>query len=256
LAQSPQFYKQMAVCGDFGKVFEIGHVFRAENTNTLRHMTEFIGLDIEMAFMEHYHEVLNTLDELFAFMFAEIPKRLKAELEIVSQQYPFEPFEFKFPSPHLTFKEGIDLLKAEGIEHPPFEDLTTVVEKQLGGIVKKKYGSDFYRLDKYPLSVRPFYTMPDPEDNRYSNSYDLFIRGQEIASGSQRIHDPVLLTERAKHHKVDLKTIESYVDAFRYGAPPHAGGGIGLERVVFLYLGLHSVHMASLFPRTPKRLTP
>lgn len=111
-------------------------------------------------------------------------------------------------------------------------------------------------LDKFPLAVRPFYTMPDPARPGYSNSYDFFIRGQEILSGAQRIHDPTMLMNRALEHGVDVKTIQPYVDAFKYGAPPHGGGGIGLERVVMLYLNLPNIRQTSLFPRDPKRLEP
>ena len=109
---------------------------------------------------------------------------------------------------------------------------------------------------QYPLAVRPFYTMPDPEDPTLSNSYDLFIRGEEIVSGAQRIHDPELLVQRAEHWKVPLASIQSYVDAFKHGALPHAGGGIGLERVVMLYLGLKNIRKSSMFPRDPSRLAP
>ena len=126
----------------------------------------------------------------------------------------------------------------------------------LGKIVKEKYGTDFFIMDKYPLSVRPFYTMPCPENPKFSNSYDLFIRGEEIVSGAQRIHDVNLLIERANHWKIPIPSIQSYVDAFKHGALPHAGGGIGLERVVMLYLGLPNIRKTSMFPRDPKRLSP
>jgi aspartyl-tRNA synthetase len=120
----------------------------------------------------------------------------------------------------------------------------------------RKYKTDFFFMDKYPLAVRPFYTMPDPNDPKLSNSYDFFIRGQEILSGAQRIHEPDLLEERAKVHGIDIKDIEAYVDSFRHGALPHGGGGIGLERVVMLFLGLPNIRKAAWFPRDPKRITP
>jgi aspartyl/asparaginyl-tRNA synthetase len=126
----------------------------------------------------------------------------------------------------------------------------------LGVLVKEKYKTDFFMLDKFPLAVRPFYTMPDPNMPGYSNSYDFFIRGEEILSGAQRIHDPEFLAERAKEHGVDPATIQPYIDAFKYGAPPHAGGGIGLERVLMLFLGLGNIRKTSLFPRDPVRLEP
>jgi len=111
-------------------------------------------------------------------------------------------------------------------------------------------------VDKFPIAIRPFYTMPDPNNGNYSNSYDMYMRGEEILSGAQRIHDPTLLTERATAHKIDLEKIRSYLDAFKYGCPPHAGGGIGLERVAMLFLGVDNIRKTSLFPRDPQRLTP
>ena len=134
--------------------------------------------------------------------------------------------------------------------------MSTPHEKILGKIVKEKFGTDFFIMDKYPLAVRPFYTMPDPDNPKLSNSYDLFIRGEEIVSGAQRIHDPALLIERAQHWNIPIASIQSYVDAFKHGALPHAGGGIGLERVVMLYLGLPNIRKTSMFPRDPKRLSP
>ncbi|VDM77130.1 unnamed protein product [Strongylus vulgaris] len=148
------------------------------------------------------------------------------------------------------------MLREDGVEIGDEEDMSTPVEKQLGRLVKQKYKTDFYILDKFPLAVRPFYTMPDPHDPKYSNSYDMFMRGEEILSGAQRIHDAEFLVERAKHHKIELEKIQAYIDSFKYGCPPHAGGGIGLERVTMLFLGLHNIRLASMFPRDPKRITP
>lgn len=256
LAQSPQFYKQMVVCGDFERVFEIGSVFRAENSFTHRHMTEFIGLDLEMAFEEHYHEVLDVLDELFVHIFTGLETQFAADLEIVHRQYPFEKFEFLPKTLRLEYKDAVALLRENGVEMGDYDDLTTEIERKLGQLVKEKYKTDFFMLDKFPLEVRPFYTMPDPKNPKYSNSYDFFMRGEEILSGAQRIHDADFLIERAKAHGVDPESIKSYVDAFRMGAPPHGGGGIGLERVIFFYLNLGNIRRTSLFPRDPKRLTP
>ena len=261
LAQSPQLYKQMAAaCGGFDRVFEIGPVFRAENSNTHRHLCEFTGLDFEMAIVEHYYEALDVMSELFLYIFDGITERFAHELKIISQQYPFEPIKYMRPTLKLTFEEGINLLRAAGTEDGKEasyeEDISTPHEKQLGKIVKEKYGTDFYIMDKYPLPVRPFYTMPDPNNNAVSNSYDVFIRGEEIVSGAQRVHDVNLLIERATSCGIPIQSIQSYVDAFKHGALPHAGGGIGLERVVMLYLGLKNIRKTSMFPRDPSRLTP
>ena len=256
LAQSPQLYKQQLIAGDFERVFEVAPVFRAENSNTHRHMTEFTGLDLEMAFEEHYDEVLQVLEDLFVFIFSELKERYGKEIATVRKQFPVE--EFKMNMVKLHFKEGIAMLREAGKEVDDFEDLSTENEKLLGKLVREKYDTDFYILDKFPLAVRPFYTMPDPEDPRYSNSYDFFMRGEEILSGAQRIHDPKLLTQRMKEHEVDpnVPGLNDYVEAFTYGCPPHAGGGIGLERVVMFFLDLKNIRRASLFPRDPKRLRP
>lgn len=128
----------------------------------------------------------------------------------------------------------------------------------LGSLVHDKHNTDFYVLDKFPLAIRPFYTMPDPHDPKLSNSYDFFLRGQEIMSGAQRVHDAQLLAQRMQRLGIDPTGpgLEDYVNAFKYGAPPHAGGGIGLERVVFLFLGLGNIRRSTLFPRDPRRLRP
>ncbi|XP_064471090.1 aspartate--tRNA ligase, cytoplasmic-like isoform X2 [Ornithodoros turicata] len=256
LAQSPQLYKQMAIAADFEKVFTIGAVFRAEDSNTHRHLCEFVGLDLEMAFNYHYHEVLDVIGQMFVDIFKGLRDRFADEIAAVNRQYPAPPFQFLEPSLRLEYPEAVAMLREAGVEMDDEEDLSTPNEKLLGRLVKAKYDTDFYILDKYPLKVRPFYTMPHPHSQKYSNSYDMFMRGEEILSGAQRIHDPEFLTKRAKEHGIDLEKIKAYIDSFRYGAPPHAGGGIGLERVTMLYLGLDNIRKASMFPRDPKRLTP
>ncbi|CAE7574898.1 Dars1, partial [Symbiodinium microadriaticum] len=199
LAQSPQLYKQMVCCGGgFDRVFEIGPVFRAENSNTHRHLCEFTGMDFEMAIYEHYYEALEVMGEMFHHIFDGIRDRFHHELQVISQQYPFEPLQYQRPPLRISYEEGIALLQAAGSPDASVDDdLSTPNEKWLGQIVKEKYGVDFFMMDKYPLSVRPFYTMPDPKNPKVSNSYDVFIRGEEIVSGAQRIHDPTLLIERA-----------------------------------------------------------
>lgn len=257
LAMSPQLHKQMtAACSGFERVFETGPVFRAENSNTRRHLCEFTGLDLEMAIREHYDEVLHVLSELFIFIFDGLQERCKPEIDRVREQYPFEDLQYLRPTLRLTFAEGCALLREAGIHQDEYEDLSSENEKKLGRIVKEKYSTDFYFMDKYPLTVRPFYTMPCPHNPKLSNSYDFFIRGQEILSGAQRIHEPTLLEERARSWGINLKDIQDYINSFRHGAMPHGGGGIGLERLVMLYLGLPNIRNTAWFPRTPKRLSP
>lgn len=271
LAQSPQFYKQMAICADFAKVFEVGPVFRAENSFTHRHMTEFTGLDMEMAFKDDYHEALYFIcDNVLQYIFQNLPVRYASLCYEVRKQHPSEEFvslpqfgSFKDGTPVpldrtliLTYMDGIEMLREDNQEIGDFDDLSTEKERRLGQIVKQRFGTDFYVLDKYPLAVRPFYTMPDKFNPGYSNSYDVFMRGEEIMSGAQRVNDFELLLQRAKDMGVEEESIKGFLDSFRWGAPPHAGGGIGLERVLMLYFALGNIRKTSLFPRDPRRISP
>lgn len=246
----------MALCGDFDRVFEIGPVFRAEDSNTNRHLCEFTGLDMEMTIKEHYFEVLDMLADMLAYLFKGIEERYAKELEVIGAQYPFEPFVCKTPVVKLHFRDGVKMLQEAGYEQGALDDLSTETERALGAIVKKKHGTDFYMLYGYPSAIRPFYTMLDPNDPNYTNSYDFFMRGEEITSGAQRIHDPEMLVERAKFWDIPVHTIQDYVDAFKYGAPAHGGAGFGLERIVKFYCNLHNIRKSSLFPRDPKRIKP
>ncbi|KAJ9702253.1 hypothetical protein PVL29_004137 [Vitis rotundifolia] len=256
LAQSPQLHKQIAICGDFGRVFEIGPVFRAEDSFTHRHLCEFTGLDIEMEIKEHYFEVMDIVDRLFIAMFDSLNENCKKELEAIERQYPFEPLKYLRKTLRLTFQEGVQMLKEAGVEVDPYGDLNTEAERKLGQLVLEKYGTEFYILHRYPLAVRPFYTMPSYDDPLYSNSFDVFIRGEEIISGAQRVHVPDFLEKRAEACGIDVKTISTYIDSFRYGAPPHGGFGVGLERVVMLFCALNNIRKTSLFPRDPTRIAP
>ncbi len=199
LAQSPQLYKQMAAaCSDLERVFEIGPVFRAENSNTHRHLCEFHGLDMEMAFSEHYYEVLDVFSDLFIYIFDGLNARFRAEIEAVRAQHPFEDLKYTRPSLRITYAEGVKMLQDAGVAFEFGEDFSTAQEKALGALIKERYGTDFFMMDKYPSKVRPFYTMPDPEDPALSNSYDFFVRGEEIVSGAQRIHDPDMLAKSVR----------------------------------------------------------
>jgi aspartyl/asparaginyl-tRNA synthetase len=176
----------------------------------------------------------------------------------------------------LKFSEGIQMLiddgykEDDGSDPSPLKDLTTRAEQTLGRLVREKYHTDYYILgrsdlsdhatvysntastDKFPASARPFYTMPDPEDPQLSNSYDIFIRGEEVLSGSQRIHDAVFLEKKMREAKIDPETMTDYLNGFKWGCPPHGGGGVGLERVVMLMLKLGDVRWSSLIPRDPR----
>ncbi|RSL47549.1 hypothetical protein CEP53_009891, partial [Fusarium sp. AF-6] len=249
LAQSPQFYKQYEIAGGRKRVFCIGPVFRAENSNTPRHMTEFTGLDLEMEIEDHYHEVREMLEGVLLYIFRGLKERCAEQIALIRTVYPSE--DFLLPEPgkevRLTFAEGQALLRAEGPEEyrnvSDEEDMSTPQEKALGALIKEKYNTDFYVLDKFPEGARPFYALEDPENPKVTNAYDFFMRGQEILSGGQRVHVPETLEARIRKKGIDPTSqgIKEYVDIFRSaGVPPHGGGGIGLDRVVAWYLNLPS----------------
>ncbi|KKY17766.1 putative aspartyl-trna synthetase [Phaeomoniella chlamydospora] len=259
LAQSPQLAKQMCISADFGRVYEIGPVFRAENSNTHRHLTEYTGLDIEMALNKDYHEAMRTLDNTFKSIFRGVYERYGKDIEIIKERYPHDDLVWLEETPVIPFKDGIKILndsgwEVDGRKQADDEDLSTRAEIRLGQLIKEKYKTDYYILDKFPASARPFYTMPDERDSKFTNSFDVFLRGQEITTGGQRIHDAAFLKKRMAAQGMATDSMTEYMEAFEWAAPPHAGAGVGLERIVMLMLNLGDVRNASLFPRDPKSL--
>ena len=267
LTQSPQFFKQMAIAGDLGPVFSVGPVFRAENSNTKRHLTEFTGLDFEMPIQEDYHEVLAFGEDLMLHLIRQLQTRPRSKYLtaiIRDAGYP-DAGNFQLPpegekATRILFSEAKSLLKDSGydIGPDPHADIDTAQEKALGDIIRNKYHTDFYTIDQYPMELRPFYTHPSPTNPELSNSYDFFMRGQEIMSGAQRIHELPMLREmmKAKGVNPDDPGFKDYLDAFRFGCPMHGGGGLGLNRITQFYLGLNNVREATMFPRDPVRLGP
>ncbi|KAL9100695.1 MAG: hypothetical protein Q9163_003959 [Psora crenata] len=267
LTQSPQFFKQMAIAGDLGPVFVIGPVFRAENSNTKRHLTEFTGLDFEMPIQEHYHEVLSFGEDLMLHLIRQLQTRPKCQylVSIMKDAGYSEAGNFQLPADgekatRITFAEAKSLLKESGydIGPDPYADIDTAQEKALGDIMHQKYHTDFFSIDQYPMALRPFYTHPSASNPDLSNSYDFFMRGQEIMSGAQRIHELPMLKEmmKAKGVNPDDAGFKDYEDAFRFGCPMHGGGGLGLNRILQFFLGLNNIREVTLFPRDPVRLAP
>lgn len=260
LAQSPQLAKQMSIAADFERVYEIGPVFRAENSNTHRHLTEYTGLDLEMTIEEHYHEALHLIDGTLKHIFQGIYDQFGRELEVVKRHFPHHDLVWLKETPRIPFADGVRMSRDSGWTdddgNPPSEqeDLHTKDEIRLGELVKEKHKTDYYILDKFPASARPFYTMPDAQDDKVTNSFDIFLRGQEILTGGQRIHDFKVLEEKMLALGIDPASMDEYMEGFRLGAPPHAGAGIGLERLVMLILTLGNIRLASLYPRDPKSL--
>ncbi|KAJ3837715.1 putative aspartate-tRNA ligase [Lentinula raphanica] len=280
LAQSPQLFKQMAIAADFGGVFEVGPVFRAENSNTKRHLTEYTGLDLEMGIQREYHEVMLVVDSVLKAIFREVYGKRRREVEVVKRQFGVgEDLVWKEKTVVMAFADGIQMLIDDGwvddSGKPPRkdEDLSTRAEIRLGELVKEKYKTDYYILDLFPKSARPFYTMPaSPSTQSHlsalhpnspapggpcgplTHSFDIFVRGQEITTGGQRIHTYPALLDSMAAHDISARGLEEYLDGFKWGAPPHGGAGIGLERLVMLVLGLGDVRYGSMYPRDPRSL--
>ncbi|KAK2059157.1 aspartyl-tRNA synthetase [Colletotrichum caudatum] len=250
LAQSPQLAKQMAISADFGRVYEIGPVFRAENSNTHRHLTEYTGLDIEMKIHKHYHELIKVLDQTLKNIFTAVHSM--PELKIIRERFPSEDLVWLDETPIIPFHEGLQMLRDDGRDVED-EDLSTPDEIRLGELVKEKYGTDYYILDKFPANARPFYTHK-ADDPFWTNSFDIFVRGQEVCTGGQRINDPKELRKSMAEKGIPEEDMAEYLEAFDLGAPPHGGAGLGLDRVVFLLLNLGDVRYGTLFYRDPKSL--
>lgn len=251
LAQSPQFYKQAAMSA-YERVFEIGSVFRAEPSYTTRHVTEYTGLDAEMGFIENVEEVMAMLEKTMHRIFRHLGEHCETELALFGATVPAG-----VPIPRIPLAEAFAILKSEyGKEIPDGEDIDSEGERLIGEYVKAKYGSDFVFLTQYPTAVRAFYSLPNQENPKLSESYDLVFRGLEIASGAQRVHEPDQLISIMRARGLDPETFKDYIEIFKYGAPPHGGWGLGSERIVQKLLGLSSIKEAILYPRDVKRLAP
>ncbi|KIR77491.1 aspartate-tRNA(Asn) ligase [Cryptococcus gattii EJB2] len=249
LAQSPQLMKQMAISADFRRVYEIGPVFRAENSNTHRHLTEYTGLDIEMTIQQEYYEVFRVLDIVLRNIFKAI-KSMKLELDRVREFFPSDDFQLPEETPIIPFHEAVQMLRDDGRDVEE-EDFSTPDEIRLGELIKEKLGTDYYVIDKFPVSARPFYTA---NDGKITNSFDMFIRGQEICTGGQRINDPKKLRESMEESGINEDEMAEYLQAFDWGMPPHGGAGLGVERIVTFFLNLPDVRLSTLWHRDPHSL--
>jgi nondiscriminating aspartyl-tRNA synthetase len=245
LAQSPQFFKQMAIAGGLERVYMVGPVFRAEPSFTSRHMTEFTGWDFEMAFIESHENVMATEEAALCSGFVQLKESLFPDLEV-----PTLPF------PRITMAEAKKLLQQAGIQSSRTDDLSPEEERAICEIVREQTGSDFVFITEYPRSVRPFYHMRISEDSPNTRSFDLLYKGVEISTGAQREHRIDVLEQQAIEKGMSLKDLEDYLNFFRNGCPPHGGVGIGPGRIIMKLLDLSSVKEATFLPRDVKRLRP
>ncbi len=255
LSQSPQYFKQMAMAAGWDRVFEIGPVFRADPSFTARHMTEFTGVDMEMAWIDSHEDVMAFMEGWLQYIYQQVKDKHDAEMKQYFQRdlpVPAVPF------PHITMADALVILKGMGYTPPPEKkgDLNPDGERLLGQYVKEKYGHEFVFLTDWPISVRPFYHMRIPENPSLTRSFDLIANGLEITTGAQREHRYDVLLKQAEEKGVSIGPIQFYLDFFRYGCPPHGGFGLGLARTMMVLLGLPNIREAVYLFRGPNRVSP
>src|SRR3989338_910794 len=246
LSHSPQFYKEMVACS-MEKTFMITPVWRAEKHNTVRHINEIRQMDIECAFMSQM-DVMKLEEELVKHMISEVIKKNKPEIELLG-------LKLKVPTAkYISYDETIALLKKNGIKIAIGDDLNPEAEKKLGEL----FPETLVFVHSWPVSLKPFYIMPRGADIKaeYCEGFDCIYKGLEITSGGQRIHLPELLIAKIKQKGLKVESLKDFIDSFRFGAPPHSGWSIGLERLTMLLCDLDNVREATMFPRDRDRLTP
>jgi len=250
LAQSPQLYKQMLMSTGLDRVFEIGPAFRAEPSDTVRHVSEFISFDAEMAHIRSMRDVLDVLEGCVQYTVKGMAEQGQDLLSKANAEIKLP----KTPYPVITYSDALDLVNGEGCKIAMGEDLGTEGEKVLGDVMTAK-GYDVYWITEYPEEAKPFYIM-EKDGTPFSFSFDLDYRGQEIASGGQREHRYDRLVERMSKKGLEPSSFDFYLNAFAYGMPPHGGWGLGVERLLQKMLGLPNIRETILFPRDRNRLSP
>ncbi len=251
LSQSPQLYKQMLMSTGLDRVYEIAPAFRAEPSDTVRHVTEFTSFDAEISWIEHQEEVFAFLEGAVAHAIEGVRRDAKAELE----QLHADPRVPKLPLKRLPYTEALEVLRGKGKRVRDGDDIDTEGEKLLGQAMDSE-GYELYFLTEYPTAIKPFYIMAKPDEPEYSFSFDLEYKGDEMASGGQREHRIDMLEARMRDKGLNLADFEFYLKAFRYGMPPHGGWGFGIDRFVQKLLDMPNIREAILFPRDRVRLVP
>jgi aspartyl-tRNA synthetase len=245
LSQSPQLYKEV-LTGCFDKVFEIGPIFRAEEHDTPRHLNEATSIDIEMAFATE-DDVMKILEELVAHVFSDVKKKCADELKTLEQKLEVP----KTPFPRVTYDEALKKLERAGLKMLWGEDLSMPAERKLGELV----GGAYFIVD-WPMAIKPFYTHPKLDNPNLAQAFDLMFEEIELASGGTRIHQPDLLVKQLKAKGLNPESFEPHIKNFRAGLPPHAGFGLGLDRLVMVLTGSKNIREVVLFPRDRQRIVP
>ncbi|MBA7594126.1 MAG: aspartate--tRNA(Asn) ligase [Hadesarchaea archaeon] len=245
LSQSPQLYKEV-LTGCFDRVFEIGPIFRAEEHDTPRHLNEAISIDIEVAYAAA-EDVMKILEDLIVEVFSDVKRKCAEELKTLNHKLEVP----KKPLQRVTYDEALEKLERGGVKVPWGEDLPTPAGKKLGELI----GGAYFVVD-WPLKIKPFYTMPKEDNPKLAQAFDLMHKGIELASGGTRVHQEALLVKQLKQKGLNPRNFESHLQSHRAGLPPHAGWGLGLDRLTMALTAIENIRECVLFPRDRKRLTP
>jgi len=254
LAQSPQFFKQMAQSAGFGKIFEIAPVFRADPSFTSRHATEFISVDAEVSWIDSHEDVMRMQEELLVAAISAVKEKHGDEIK---ELFDVDVVVPTIPFPRIPLAEAKRIVAERGYEVPRADDdMDPEGERQIAAYVEEKYGHEFVFLTDYASTIRPFYHMRHADDPTLTNSYDLIWRGTEITTGAQREHRVDILEAQAREKGLDPEELSFYLDFFRYGVAPHGGFGMGLQRVMMLLLHQPNLREVTYLFRGPNRLAP
>ena len=253
LAQSPQFYKQMAMAAGFEKVFEVGPVFRAEPSFTSRHATEFTGYDAEISYIQSHKDIMLEEEKAIQFAIQKVGDKYGEEIKQVFGRDVVVP---SLPFPRLSMKDAKKVLSGMRVPGDVSGDLSSEEERRIGEYVKEKFGHEFVFITEYPVGVRPFYHMHSEEDETLTKSFDLLWSGLEVTTGAQREHRYDVLMKQAQEKGMKIKSLQFYLNFFKYGCPPHGGYGMGPNRMIMKLLGLNNVRDAMFLYRGVKRLEP
>jgi aspartyl-tRNA synthetase len=254
LAQSPQLYKQSLMSTGLDRIYEVAPAFRAEASDTVRHLSEFTSLDVEMAFIDSSEDVMSFLEGLVAAGTGRVIDRCAKDLEILGIKLE-EP---TLPFPRIPHKKCVEMLRAAGHPVPDNDDIDTTGERVLGELVMKEHNHRFFFITDFPTELKrtTFYAMRKQDDSNLTGYFDLEYDGEELVSGGQREHRLDVLLAQMAENGMDPAAFEFYLKAFRFGMPPHGGFGLGIERFVHKLLGLPNIRECVLFPRDRLRLVP
>jgi len=252
LRQDPQLHRQLLMCAGFDRIYDLGPSWRAEPSHTPRHLCEHRGCAVELSFIDDERDVMRVEEELVVSGLKRVVEDCSREIDMLGAEVVVP----KTPFPELRFPQVYEILESMGKHIPYGEDIDRESEKLLAKYVEEKYGHEFFFLNRFPYKIKPFYVMRVDEEPEWARSIDLIYRGLELSSGGQREHRYEKIIEQIRDKGMSLENLRWFTEFFRYGAPPHGGFNIGIERLTMAMLGLGNIREATPFPRAPERLLP